>query len=165
MRPATDDVNFDFFEVGKNRNRQIFVPSIPLGWEGILGMQFFSGFLGPAYKAVTPIGAEKIIGTLLASLNLRPALNLNLTFGLNQPGSVLHVPAEGAKERIKKIFAEFGFHAVRAFEFGKIAFEDANQTIQFLFKRLKRSVGCQEAKIKQALWRRQFRVEPEQQTD
>ena len=92
-------------------------------------MKFLGGFLGLADKPVTLVSAEKIIGTLASTTDLRGALNLHFTFLLDEAGAVFHVPAERAEERIQKIVAQLRFGVAGFLEFTEAFAERFDETI------------------------------------
>jgi hypothetical protein len=137
-RLAANDEDLQFLEVGEYGEGQVLVLGVAFALKGVTRMEFFGGFLGFANKTFAALGAEKIIGAFLASLNLSSAFDLDFPFRLNQPGPIFHVPAQRAEEGIEKIFAEFGFDVVRAFEFGQVPLEAGDETVQFLFESCER---------------------------
>ena len=97
---AADDIDFQFFKIREQGHPDAFVPSVAFGLEGVAGMKFLGRLLGLADKSVAFVGAEKIIGTLASTANLRGAFNLDFAFTLNQTSAVFHVPTECAEKRI-----------------------------------------------------------------
>src|ERR1035437_415306 len=137
VRFATDDVNFEFLKVSQDGQRKIFVPGVAFGLESVTRVKFLGGFLGFANKTVVSISSEKIIGALLSPANFRATLNFDFAFGLNQSGAVFQIPAERTEKRIEKIITKLRLHITGTFEFAQTATENADQTIQFLFKGFK----------------------------
>src|ERR1035437_6003704 len=137
VRFAADNVNFEFLKVSQDGQRKIFVPGIAFGLESVTRVKFLGGFLGFANKTVVSLSSEKIIGALLSPANFRATLNFDFAFGLNQSGAVFQIPAERTEKRIEKIIAKLRLHITGTFEFAQTATENADQTIQFLFKGFK----------------------------
>ena len=58
MRFAANDVDFQFLEIREDGEREIFVPRITFGLEGISRVKFFGGLLRFTDKPVAPVGTE-----------------------------------------------------------------------------------------------------------
>ena len=131
---AANDVDVESLEVGQDGDRQVFVPRIAFGLEGVAGVKFLGWFLGLAHEAITAVGAEEVISAFLPSLNLRTALDLDLAFRLDQLVAIFQVPAERAKKRVEEIVTKLGLDIAAALEFGYAALEVAHETIQLLLE-------------------------------
>ena len=129
VRLATDDEDFELLEIGEHSHRHAFVPSVAFGLEGVTGMEFLCGFFGLADKLFAFVRAEKIISAFASAANLRGTFNFHFALALDKTGTVFHVPAERAKERVQEIIPEFGLVVVCAFEFCDAFAERFDETI------------------------------------
>ena len=109
VRLAADEVDLDFLEVGEDGEDEALVPGVALGLEGVAGVELFGGFLGLADEPVLPVGAEEIVGALLAAGNLGAALDLDFAVLGNVPELVFDVPAEGAEQGVQEFLPDAGF--------------------------------------------------------
>ena len=120
---AADEVDLDFLEVGEDGEDEALVPGVALGLEGIALVQGFGGFLGLADEPVLPVGAEEVIGALLAAGDLGAALDFDFAVLGNVAQLVLDVPAEGTEEGIEEFLPDAGFVVGRALVLLEVLFE------------------------------------------
>jgi hypothetical protein len=131
MRLAADDVDLELLEIAEHGEDEPFVPGIAFGLEGVAGVQNLGRLLGFADKAVLAVGAEEIIGALLAAADLRPALDFNLAMLGDESGFILDIPAERAEERVKEVHAQARFAVAWAFVQREVAAEQFDQPVEF----------------------------------
>ena len=85
-------------------------------------------------EAADRMGAEKVVGALLASANLGAALGLDFAVLRDEAGAVLDVPAEGAEEGVEEFLAEAGFVVGAALVGREVPAEGFDQAVQLGLK-------------------------------
>ena len=118
---GTDDVDFEFLEIGEDGDGNATGKGIALGLVDVAGVKGFGRFLGLAGEALDAGDAEYVVGSRLATGEGGAHLDVHLALGVDEAFCVAHVPAESTEERVEEIGAHHRLVVIGVGEVGVLA--------------------------------------------
>jgi len=138
IRPAADDVELQFLEVGQHRQRQVAIPRVVLRLKDVLGRQLLEGPFRLADEFLQAANAELIVSAPLPGVSFAARLDAHLARVRGQPGLVAHIPAERDEERVQELVAQVRLVVTGLLVLDQVLVESLDEPTEFLLKRRER---------------------------